>query len=61
MKYQVEIIETLATVIEVEAATDDDAYRMVKKAYRNSSIILTADNFIGVEFKVCGDDDGSTA
>ena len=51
MKYKVEITETLQRVIEVEASTVEDAERAALKLYRNSEVVLSADDFVAVEVK----------
>ena len=50
MRYQVEIREELARIIEIEAIDEDEAVSKVLEAYRNEKIVLTADDyFMGVE------------
>ena len=49
--FKIEIIETLARVVEVEAETDEEAYNMVEKAYRNAEIVLTDDDYIGYDIQ----------
>lgn len=53
-KQKVTIKETLVRVVEVEASDAASAENEVRGAYRNGSIILDADDFIGVEFTVEG-------
>ena len=48
-KFKVEIKETLTRVVEVEASCANDAERQVRGQYWNSDIVLTEDDFEGVE------------
>ena len=50
--FQVEIVETLARTINIEANTEDEAHAIVKQRYRNCEIILSADDFADVDFVV---------
>jgi hypothetical protein len=52
MKYKVEIKETLARIIEIEAENEDEAYMKVKEQYKKCEIVLTAEDFIDVEISV---------
>lgn len=47
MTYKVEIEETLARVIEVEAASEAEAIEQVDKEYRNVEIVLDSDDYVG--------------
>lgn len=49
-KYEVEIVETLTRVVEVEAANIYEAADIVEDMWKNSDMILDADDFSGVEF-----------
>lgn len=55
-KYNVEIEETLARIIEIEAENEDEAYMKVKKLYKKCEIVLTAEDFIDVEISVLDED-----
>ena len=44
--YSVEIVETLSKVINVEAASQDEAIEIVKQLYRNQEVVLDASDFI---------------
>ncbi len=48
--YQIEITETLQTVVEVEADSMEEAIAQIRKEWREGNIILDADHFVGVEF-----------
>ena len=49
MKFKVEITETLQRVVEVEAASAEDAERQVRAAYRAGDIVLDAEDCTEVE------------
>lgn len=51
-KYKVEIEETLARIIEIEAENEDEPYMKVKEMYKKCEIVLTAEDFIDVEISV---------
>ena len=50
-KYNIVITETLKRIVEVEAQSLAEAVRIVDGQYRNSDIVLTADDFTGYEIK----------
>ena len=52
MKIKIEITETLQRIIEVEATSAEDALDIIIKKYKNSEIILDADDYIDTEFNV---------
>ena len=54
MKYSVEIIETLSRKIALEATDPDEAHSMVAQSYRDGDVVLSADDFVDVDFKVTG-------
>ena len=45
--YNISITEVLKTTVDVQAETPEEAVQIVKDRYRNSEIILTADDFTG--------------
>lgn len=51
-KYKITITETLKKELEIEAGSKDEAMDLVKEKYKNEEIILTADDFVDVDFKV---------
>ena len=51
-KYYVEIAENLQKIIIVKAKSEDEALEKVRRDYRKSEHVLTADDFTEVEFKV---------
>lgn len=50
-KYKVEITETLPKTVEVEADNEKDAIHKVMKMYKNSEVILDANDFVDLDFK----------
>ena len=52
MKYSVEVKETLSRLVEVEAESMNEAREITEKLYRNEEIVLTADDFKGVDISV---------
>ena len=54
-KFKVEIKETLTRVVEVEASCANEAERQVRGQYWNSDIVLTEDDFEGVEINSLGE------
>ena len=49
MKFKVEITETLQRIVEVDAASTEDAERQVCEAYLAGDIVLDAEDSMGVE------------
>jgi predicted DNA-binding protein (UPF0278 family) len=45
-KFQIEITETLQRVIEVEAASLDDAITEIRRKYKDEEIILDSSDYI---------------
>ncbi|MDP3837293.1 MAG: DpnD/PcfM family protein [Methylococcales bacterium] len=45
-KYQIEITETLQRIVEVEAASLDDAIVEIRKQYENEEIILDSSDCV---------------
>ncbi len=54
-KYKVRIIETLDTVIEVLAESQEEAISTVEKDYNNEKYILDYNNYISTDFKLVKD------
>ena len=50
--YKAVITETLQKTVYVEAASEEEAHRRVRDAWKNAEYILDADSFKGVEFFV---------
>jgi len=51
-EYKVQIKETLALTVTVEAKSAEQARAIVERNYKNSDYILDADHFQGVTFTV---------
>lgn len=49
-KFDVEIVETLARTITVEAQDELDARLLVEEMYRGEEIVLDSGDFVEVEF-----------
>ena len=54
-KFDVEITETLQRKVSVEAASQEDAERMVTQAWNNQDYVLDSSDFTGVDFKTVGE------
>lgn len=54
MKYIIQVSELLATRLEIEAETSEEAIQKVKDKYYDSDIILEADDYVdgSVQFEV---------
>lgn len=50
---KVEIVETFSRMIEVEANSSEEADAIVRRLYRDEQIVLSADDFLQVEFNPC--------
>lgn len=57
MKYKIKVIETLSRIIEVEADSENTAFDKIKDMHMNEDLILSADDFEGVEFYPYGNQD----
>lgn len=45
--FNITITEVLSTTVDVQAESPEEAVQIVKDRYRNSKIVLTADDFTG--------------
>ncbi len=54
MEYTYEIIETLSKIVTVNAMCEDEAYREIKRRYRDEEIVLDETNHIDTEIKLFG-------
>lgn len=52
MKYRVAIIETLSKVVEVDADSEEEAFKDVWQSYNNCEIVLDSGDFINVDFEI---------
>lgn len=53
-KFNVEITETLRRSVVVEAHNEQEAYNLVREAWKRSEYVLDADDFIEAGFQVMG-------
>ena len=60
-KYEVKITERLSTVLTVQAESEEAAEEIVWRQYRNSEIILTADDYTETSVKVIPESTKPTA
>lgn len=51
-KFSIEIIETLNRVIEIEAADENEALNIIRQKYRNSEVVLSADDYANTSFNI---------
>jgi len=54
--FEFEIQELLSRIIEVEANTEDEAYRKVKEMYKKEEIVLDSSDFVETEIKKFGNE-----
>ena len=54
-KFEVEITETLQRTVTVEAASQEEAERMVDRGWSNGDYVLTDEDYVGVDFKTVGE------
>ena len=57
MIYRVNISEILTATIRIEADNESEAMGMAKQMYKNSNIVLSADNFEDVKFTIMEEND----
>ncbi len=50
--YKIEVKETLAEVVSIQASSKDEALEKVKESYRRGNIVLEYDSFVDVEFSL---------
>lgn len=50
--FQVEIVETLSTIVEVNAEDEQSALLKAQEMYRNEQVVLYPDDFIDTKFVV---------
>ncbi len=55
-KFQVEVREYLQRIVEVEAASEDEAELKVLHAYKAEEIVLDDSDFIGYEVEIYKDE-----
>lgn len=52
--YNVKIIETLTETLPIEAENADEAEEIARRKYRNSEVILGAENHVNTDYLVTG-------
>ena len=50
--FQIEIVETLSTIVEVVAEDEQSALLKAQEMYRNEQVVLYPDDFIDTKFVV---------
>ncbi|MGP4733208.1 MULTISPECIES: DpnD/PcfM family protein [unclassified Psychrobacter] len=50
--FQVEIVETLSTIVDVVAEDEQSALLKAQKMYRNEQVVLYPDDFIDTQFNI---------
>ena len=54
-KFDVEITETLQRTVTIEAASQEEAERMVDRGWSDGDYVLTDEDYVGVDFKTTGE------
>ena len=50
--YKIQVEESLADIVSVQASSEDEALEKVKEQYRIGDIVLEYDSFVDVEFSL---------
>jgi len=50
--FQVEIVETLSTIVDVVAENEQSALLKAQEMYRNEQVVLYPDDFIDTKFNI---------
>ena len=50
--FQIEIVETLSTIVEVVAEDEQSALLKAQEMYRNEQVVLYPDDFIDTQFNI---------
>lgn len=50
--YQIEIVETMSSILEVTAKDEQDALMKAQERYRNEEVVLYPDDFIDTKFNI---------
>lgn len=58
-EYRIKIIERLSTVVPVQEENADSALEKVQAMYRDSKIVLTADDYVDTEIKIISGDENT--
>lgn len=57
--FKIEVRETLARVIEIEANNMDEAEDMVQEMYDNEEIVLDSSDYVDTEIETLGNSEGN--
>lgn len=61
MEFKIMIIEQLGTTVTVQADDTDSALEKARSMYRNSEIVLTADNYVGTDFMLVDEESAQSS
>ena len=50
--FQIEVVETLSSIVEVNAENEQDALLKAQEMYRNEEVVLYPDDFIDTKFNI---------
>ena len=50
--FQIEVVETLSSIVEVKAENEQDALLKAQEMYRNEEVVLYPDDFINTKFNI---------
>ena len=50
--FQIEVVETLSSIVEVKAENEQDALLKAQEMYRNEEVVLYPDDFIDTKFNI---------
>ncbi|WP_201593900.1 DpnD/PcfM family protein [Psychrobacter fulvigenes] len=50
--YQIEIVETMSSILEVTAEDEQDTLLKAQERYRNEEVVLYPDDFIDTKFNI---------
>ncbi|WP_122872825.1 DpnD/PcfM family protein [Campylobacter showae] len=59
-EFEVEIVETSARRVVIKAKNKEEACKIVRAAYENCEIVLSAENFVCADFKATIADEPKT-
>ena len=50
--FQIEVVETLSSIVEVNAENEQEALLKAQEIYRNEDVVLYPDDFIDTKFNI---------
>ncbi|MFZ2844841.1 DpnD/PcfM family protein [Psychrobacter sp.] len=50
--FQIEVVETLSSIVEVNAENEQEALLKAQEMYRNEEVVLYPDDFIDTKFNI---------